>query len=419
MTSNQLRVSPTASLWRQADFLRLLIGTTVSLCGSALTAMAVPFLAAVALQATPAEMGLLGVAGSAPVLLVSLFAGVWIDRYSRRTCLIVGDLGRALLLLTIPVAALFGILSIVQLYLVEFLSGILTVFFDIAWRSYLPSVVGPGHLVEANGKLELSNAITGVARLSLAGIVIQLLTAAFAIAIDALTFLVSALCILGISRCEELPRPAAAPVLAQIRDGMRLVLQSPWLRAFAGCMATSNFSSNIFFALYMLFGTRELGMSAAELGVVYGIGASGALAGAALAPWAAARFGLGPAIAGAAFIGSIEVIPAVFATPDSAVPLLLVSSFLGNLGWDLYRVNELSVRQAITPPALLGRMNATLSFVVAGMLPLGALVGGALGEVLGVRAAISVAACASALSVLWILLSPVRGMRHLPVQPAA
>jgi hypothetical protein len=179
-------------------------------------------------------------------------------------------------------------------------------------------------------------------------------------------------------------------------------------------LATSNFTASAFFALYILFGIRALGLNAATLGLVYGIGASGALGAAVLAPWATARLGVGRAIIVGAFLGSLEVLPVVFAMPRSAVPLLVLSSLLGNFGWVLYNVNETSVRQAITPMALQGRMNATFRFLVSGMLPLGALAGGALGEVLGLRATITLAAVGSLLSGLWVVCSPVRNLARLP-----
>ena len=179
-------------------------------------------------------------------------------------------------------------------------------------------------------------------------------------------------------------------------------------------MATSNFSSNIFFALYILFGTCELGLNAAQLGLIYGIGASGALVGALIAPWAANRAGIGRVTLMGAILGSMEVLPIIFATPYNAIPLLLLSSLLGNFGWVLYNVNAVSIRQAVIPVRLQGRMNATLSFIMAGMLPLGSLAGGALGQVFGLRKAIILAAIGSLLAFLWVLFSPIKNLNRLP-----
>lgn len=402
------------TLWRHADFMKLWVGQTISRFGSALSRLALPLIAVITLHATPAEMGLLAAVGTAPSLLVGLFAGVWVDRYQRRTLLITGDVGRALLLATIPVAAFLGLLSMVQLYGIGFLSGVLTVFFDVASRSYVPTVIDRRQLVEGNSKLTLSGSLTAVAGPSLAGLVIQAITAPVAIVLDACSYLASALCVFLIGRREETPQMSYVPMLAQVREGLGVVVRNPLLRAFAGCLATSNLTSSAFFALYILFGTRELGLNAAALGLVYGIGASGALVGAVLAPWAATRLGIGRSVLVGAFLGSLEVLPVVFATPHLAVPLLVLSSLLGNFGWVLYNIHETSVRQAVTPMALQGRMNATFRFLVSGMLPLGALAGGALGEGLGLRETITLAAVGSLLSCLWVVCSPVRALAQLP-----
>jgi MFS family permease len=394
--------------------MKLWAGQTISLFGSALSRLAIPLIAVLTLNATPAEMGLLAAVGTAPILLVGLFAGVWVDRLRRRTLLIAGDVGRVLLLVTIPAAAFLGNLTMVQLYVVGFLIGVLTVFFDVASRSYLPTLIDRRQLVEANGKLELSGSITAIAGPSLAGLVIQAITAPLAIVLDAASFLVSALCVFFIRHREDAPQISRVPMFTQVREGLGVVVGNPLLRAFAGCLATSNFASSAFFALYILFGTRELGLDAAELGLVYGLGASGALVGAMVASRVAARLGVGRALIIGAFLGSLEVLPVVFATPHTAVYLLLLSSMLGNFGWVLYNVNAISLRQAVTPMALQGRVNATFSFLVSGMLPLGALTGGVLGEVLGLRNTIILAAVGSLFAFLWVLFSPARNVTQIP-----
>jgi MFS family permease len=401
------------TLWRHADFMKLWVGQTISLFGSALSRLAIPLIAALTLQATPVEMGFLAAVGTAPVLLVGLFAGVWVDRLQRRTLLIVGDVGRALLLVTIPLAAFLGALTMLQLYAISFLIGILNVFFDVAARSYLPNLIDRCQLVEANGKLELSGSITAVAGPSLAGLIIQAVTAPLAIVLDAGSYLVSALCVIFITRREDAPQVSRLPMWSQVREGLGVVFHAPLLRAFAGCLGTSNFASNAFFALYILFGTRELGLNAAQLGLTYGLGASGAVVAALIAPWVTARMGMGRTLIIGAFLGSLEVLPVVFATPRSALLLLFLSSLLGNFGWVLYNVNAVSLRQAVTPMALQGRVNATFSFLVSGMLPLGALAGGALGEALGLRNTIILAAAGSLFAFLWVLFSPARSLTQI------
>ena len=314
------------SLWRDADFMKLWTGQVISLMGSALSGLAVALLAALTLGATPAQMGLLMAAGSGPSRLIGLFAGVWVDRYRRRTFLIAGDVGRALLLATIPIAALLGVLSMLQLYAVSFLAGVLTVFFDVASQSYLPAIIDRRQLVQGNSKLGLSSSITAMAGQSLAGVVIQAITAPFAVALDALSFLASAGLVLLIRRREERAPVAPASVFSGLpeglRDGLHIVFDDGRLRALAGCLATSNLASNVFFALYLLYGTRELGLNAAALGLVYGIGAIGAPLGAVCAPWAAARFGLGrsgPGLVGGA-AGRLCDAPAGRAVADAVEP---------------------------------------------------------------------------------------------------
>jgi MFS family permease len=402
------------NLWRDADFLKLWVGQTISMFGSSLSRLAIPLIAALMLNATPAEMGFLAALGTAPSLLIGIFAGVWVDKFKRRTILIVSDVGRALLLITIPAAAYLGILKMVHLYCISFLVGIFTVFFDITSRSYLPSLIDRTQLFDGNSKLELSGSITSIAGPSLAGLIIEAVTAPIAVIFDAVSYLLSGMCIFFIQRREQAPVKSNAPVLPQMREGFNIVFANPLLRAFAGCLATSNFASNIFFALYILFGVRELGLNAAQLGLVYGLGASGALVGAIVAPWVAARIGIGRALMLGALIGSLEVMPVIFATPSSAAALLFLSSLLGNFGWVLYNVYAVSLRQAIVPSAMQGRVNATFSFLVAGMLPLGALAGGWLGTILGLRNAILIAAVGSLLSVLWIVFSPARGVAQMP-----
>ncbi len=402
------------SLWRDTDFLKLWMGQTISMFGSSLSRLAIPLIAALMLDATPAEMGFLAAAGTTPSLLIGIFAGVWIDKFKRRSILIVSDVGRAILLITIPVAAYLGILRMVQLYSVSFLVGIFSVFFDITTRSYLPSLIDRTRLFEGNSKLELSGSITAIGGPSLAGLIIEAVTAPIAILFDSVSYLLSAVCILFIKHREQTPVKSNIPILPQVREGLKVVIGNPFLRAFVGCLATSNFTSNIFFALYILFGVRELGMNAAQLGLVYGLGASGALFGAVLAPWIGARLGTGRTLILGALIGSLEVMPVIFATPSTAEALLFLSSWLGNFGWVLYNVFAVSMRQAIVPITLQGRVNATFSFLVAGMLPLGAIAGGWLGTSLGLRNAITIAAIGSCLSFLWVVLSPARRMVKLP-----
>ena len=292
-------------LWRHADFVRLWIGQTVSQFGSQITLLALPLVAALLLKATPLEMGLLGAMEMAPFLLIGLPAGVWVDRWPRRPVLIVGDVGRALAIGSIPVAYELGQLSMLQLYGVAFVTGILTVFFDVAYMSYLPALVERDQLVDGNSKLEVSRAAAAIAGPGLGGALVQLLTGPVAMAFDAVSFAISAVFLVTIRRPE--PAPEA------LRRVNRCVQRLP--RDCATCLRTGCYaqspparplpisSASAGFAVYVLFAVRELGLDPARLGLVFGLGNLGFLVGALAAAPAARRFGLGPAITFSTMLG--------------------------------------------------------------------------------------------------------------------
>jgi MFS family permease len=414
MTVARSEIAP-ATLWRHRDFMKLWVSETISLFGSQFTMLALPLIAAITLQATPAAMGILSAVETAPFLLIGLFAGVWVDRRPKRPILIAGNIGRAVLLITIPLAAIAGMLSMYQLYVVGFLVGICTVFFDVAYQSYLPMLVNRDQLVEGNSKLEVSRSAAQLTGPGLAGLLIQVLTAPIAIFLDVLSFIISALC-LGLIRPTEpaTTQSTRAPMLAEIREGLGVVFGNPFLRAIAGCTATSNFFSSACGALLILFATRDLNLTPAAIGIALGLGNIGGLGGALLAGRLAARIGLGRLITGSILIGGIGGLPFVFATPTTAIPAIIFSSFFLGMGSTIYNINQLSLRQAIIPQRLLGRMNATMRFLVWGTMPLGGLLGGVLGELLGLRTGMIIGAFAGLSSFLWVLFSPVRTLTRIP-----
>ncbi len=406
------------TLWRHPDFLRLWIGQTISLFGSRFSGLALPLIAALTLRASPGEMGILSAVGTAPFLLIGLVAGVWVDRLRRRPVLIVGDLGRALLMGVISLAAFSGVLRMPHLYVVGFFVGVLTVFFDVAYQSYLPALVSRQHLVEGNSKLETSRSIAQMTGPGIAGVVIQVISAPLAIALDAISFLISALFLGLIRRQEERPERVRAPMLAEVREGLAVVFGNPLLRAIAGCTATGNFFGMAIGAIYILFATRDLGLAPAVIGLVFSVSSVGALGGALLAGRLATRFGTGRVIIGASLLAGLGNVGIAFATPALAVPLLILGGLVLTASSPIYNINQVSLRQAITPQRLQGRMNATMRFVVWGTMPLGGLVGGALGEVLGLRPAIALATAGGLTAFLWLLRSPVRTLVRIP-EPAA
>ena len=404
------------SLWRHRDFLKLWIGETVSEFGSQVTQLALPLAAAVTLRATPAEMGILSALQMLPFLLISLPAGVWVDRMRRRPILIAGDLVRAVTLLGVPLAGITGHLSMPLLYAVSLVTGAATVFFDVSYQSYMPALVEREHLIEGNSKMELSRSAAQFGGPGIGGVLVGLLGAAEAILFDSLSFFFSAAMLLLIGKAEPAPAPAheRRHMVHEIREGLGVVLGNRVLRSIAATTATSNLFSSISFATLILFATRDLRLDAVRIGLAFALANLGAMAGAVLAGRMATRIGLGNTLMIAIFGSSVANLLVPIAVPATAMALLFVAMFIGTAGSTLYNINQVSLRQSITPDRLQGRMNASMRFIVWGVFPVGSLIGGALGTVIGIRAAIAVGAVGGLLAVLWLVFSPVRTMRRPP-----
>ena len=396
-----------------------------------------PFVAIPILHATSSELGILQAASTAPFLIFGLLVGVWADRHRRRPIMVVANIGRFILLGSIPVAFLAGRLSLPLLYLVSFLIGVLTVFFDVAYQAYLPSLVQRDQLVEANSKLEASRATATVAGPGIAGFVVGIVTAPFAIALDALSFLGSALSLSKIHQQEEMTARTHNPsMLSEIREGLAVVFSDRRLRSIAGSTATSNFFSSAIAPVATLYlvdpelaaSNLGLGLDSLVFGLIFAVGSVGGLIGALLAGRLAARVGVGYAIIGSMLISGIGLFSFYLATPALAIPLLVVGGtaltlsvlvlmigqFATFLSAVVYNINQVSLRQAIVPLRLQGRMNATMRFLVWGTLPFGALVGGILGVIIGIRPTILIMAVGGSLAFLWVLLSPVRSLKEVP-----
>jgi len=408
------------SLWRHADFMKLWTAETVSQLGTQVTLLALPLTAIVILNASPFQVGLLGAVEFLPFILVGLPAGVWVDRLRRRPFLIAGDLGRAITLGSIPVAYRLGVLHIVQLYVVGFLTGVLTVFFDVAYQAYLPSLVERDQLIEGNGKLEISRSGAQLAGPGLAGALIQWLKAPVAIVADALSYLGSALFVFLIRKKEPQvqqggadggPRPR---MRTQIHEGLRYVLGNRLLRPIAACTATSNLFNNVTFAVLLLYAVRVLGMGAGKIGLIFALGNLGFLAGAFASGRIPKRLGVGPTILGAAIVFSAAGIMIPFATRSTAFPLLVGAMLIAGFGGVTYNVNQVSLRQSITAERMQGRMNATMRFMVWGTIPIGAFVGGVLGNTIGLRATLWVGAVGGLFAFVPLVFSPVPRLRRIP-----
>ncbi len=394
--------------------MRLWAGQTISEFGTWLGALSL--LAILNLDATPAQMGTLETLKAAPAIIIGLFAGVWVDRLRRRPLLIAADLGRALMLGSVVLLAFLGGLHMTWLYVVAFLVGGLAVLFDVAYHAYIPALVQRQNLVEANGKLATSASLAEIASPGIGGVLVQVLSAPLTLLLDAISFVVSALVLGAIRQPEAAPAQSAdsAGVWTEIKVGLRFTITQPTLRALMGAMATWRFFGGFYAALYGLYVLRVIGLSPALLGIIVGMGGIGSLVGAMAADRLSGRWGLGRVIIGAflwsSVIGLLVPLAGFAGSPATAVALLLASQLLGDIGLTVYLINTLSVRQAITPDEKLGRVNATYGFVTGVLGTLGIFVGGLIGETVGVRSAVVVAAVGGVTAVLWLIFSPVRAV---------
>jgi MFS family permease len=404
------------ALRRHRDFRLLWGGETVSELGSQVSLLAVPLLAVQTLHATTFEMGLLTAASTAAFLIVGLPAGVWVDRVRRRRLMIGADLGRVLALGSIPIAYALGGLTLLQLFIVTLASGILTVFFDVAYQSYLPSLVGREHLVEGNAKLTGSAQVAAVAGPSAAGGLVQAIGSSAAVAVDAGSFLVSAVAVAAIRTPEAKPvaPEEGHPRLVQgMAEGLRFVFGNALLRAIAATTATSNLFSGIAAAVEIVFLVREVHASAGVIGLLFALGGVGGVAGALAAGPIARRVGGARAtIIGIACSVGALLIPLTM--PGAGLLYFGFGFLMVSFAATVYNVNQVSFRQRLCPDRLLGRMNATMRFVVWGVLPIGALLGGVLGAVFGLRPTLWIGAVGQALAGIWLLASPMRSLRDFP-----
>ncbi len=409
------------SLWKNRDFLKLWTGDAVSDIGNQITLLAMPLTAILLLDATPGELGILGAAQFAPFLLFGLIAGVWVDRVRRRPVMIAADLIRALCIGVIPVLAVLDLLRIEHLYVIVFVFGTLGLFFDIAYQSYLPTLVKREQLTEGNAKLTATSTIAEVGGPALAGVLIQLLTAPVVLVIDGVSFLCSALGLSLIKRREApvAPDPRGRNVLREVKEGLGFVFQSRLLRTIAATTATSNLFGRILFTVYVLYLAESLELSPAVIGVTFALSSIGSVLGAFVAERCSGWFGLGRTIAGSILIGNaaLLLVPAAASLGVATVPTLVVAMFIWGLANPIYNINQVSLRQGITPDRLLGRMNASMRFLVWGTVPIGYLIGGAIGDSFGLWPTLVIGAVGGVLPVLWLLPSQLVKLVSQPEGP--
>jgi MFS family permease len=387
-------------------------GQAISEFGSRITREGLPLAANLTLHANASQMGLLAALGSAPVLLIGLFAGVWIDRARRRPVMIVSDLARAALLVSIPLAAVLGLLHIEQLYVVTALVGMLTVFYEVANQSFLPTLVQREHIIDVNSKLSASGSLAEIGGPTLAGVLVQVMTAPIAILFDVVSFLASALCT-GFIRVKEPPPVVSAEEQStwrQIREGLHQVLGNPLLRAVAASSAMRNFSGGAFAALYGLYVIRVLGVTPALFGLLVTAGGAGALLGAFAAGRFVRRFGIGRVLIGALLLSAVVSLMTPLATGPSIVvyAMLFTGQLVGDFGLEIYFINEVSLLQIIVLDQSLGKASASMRFLVESMVPVGAILAGVLGTTWGIRPTLLAGTVGFCLSTLWLIFSPLR-----------
>ena len=397
-------------LWLHADFVRLWSGQTISVLGSVVGITAMTFTAILSLHATAFQMGLLNSMRIAPGFLASLVAGVWVDRLRRRPLLIGADLGRAFVLSLIPLATFVGVLRLWQVYLVTVIVSILTLIFDIAYESYLPGLIAKQDLLEGNSKLSASAAAAEFAGFSIAGWLVQALSAPLAVLIDAASFGVSALSI-GLIRAREAPVEPNAQrnIRREIGEGLKAVWQEPLLRASALITLIHGLACGVSGAIIVLYMSRDLGFSPGILAMIWAVGGISSFIGAAFAPRLTNRLGPGRAmlIGLGVFALLLYCVPlARGATLASA--LLLIAQQLGDGFCVVYNILQLNLRQTVASERVLGRVNAAIQFLYLGATLAGSLLGGGLGEAVGVRLALVIGSSLSVLSALVLAASPLR-----------
>lgn len=405
------------SLWHDPNFLRMWSGQAFSQFGAQITELAIPVLAVLILNATEFEVGLLTASGVAAFLVVGLPAGAWIDRMRKRHVMIAADLVRAVALATLPLLWWLGALQMWHLYVVALVMGIATVFFDVSYQSIVPSLVKPAQIAEANGKFESTAQVANIAGPAVGGWLIGILTAPIAILGTVVTYIASFL-VLSVTRDSEVvsPKHERSPIMTEIGEGLRWVFGNRYLRRIVGTTGLSNFASNVSFTLLPIFLLRELGFSPASMGLIFALGSIGGLLGAIATPHIVRWIGEARAIPISAIAFSVMgvFLPLAAMVPAIALPLLVAQFFVSSFMVLLYNITQVTFRQRITPPRLLGRMNASIRFVVWGVMPIASLLAGVLGAWLGVVPTMWIGAALGLASALFVVTGPFWTMRELP-----
>jgi MFS family permease len=409
------------NLWRDRDFMRYWLGESMSRFGVQVTALAVPLLAVVELDATPAEAGLLNGVQFAPYLLITLLAGVWVDRVRPRLFLILTNFARAALLTLLPLLYFLDVLDMVTLCVVGFAIGVLAVLYDLSSSTYLPSLLDKDQLAAGNSRIQGSISVARIGGPGFGGLLVQFLSISATLIANAAIHLFSAIVLLTVRERQDL-KPAADPgtrdrkILAEIATSLRFVAANPYLRVLAFRAGFNNLFFMAMQTMLPLFIIRDLGKDSGTVGLVLATGAVGSLVGATLAVRFGNRFGPGPAIVIGFGAGSFAqaIIPLASGPTVLVMGILLGSFLLGGIGTTIGNVHLATLTQTVTPREILGRINSVIRFLTWGTMPVGALLGGWLGSVIGIRATLAVTAVGFVVSLLLVLFSPIATLKELP-----
>ncbi|MEW1632316.1 MFS transporter [Streptomyces sp. NPDC089173] len=404
-----------SSVWRDSDFRRLWAGQSASQLGEHATLVVLPLVAVLTLHAGAGELGVLRAVGQAPILLLSLLAGAWVDRWRARTVMVLTDAVRAVVLGAAAVAGLLGLLGLPALFVVAFTVGALSVLFDVAYQASLVGLVRRDQLLAGNSALEGSRSAAQIGGPALGGALVSLLSAPVAVASGAFFFVVSFVSLRQIRRAEAVPEHHERA--SWIRDGLRFVAGHPLLRAVCLASAAFQFFLAATMTVYLLFLPRELHLTGATIGLALAATGPGALLGSVLAARLPGRYGHGVVLVSAAVLGNGALlwVPALHGSSAVTVPALLAVNFVFGTFGQLVNVTVMSVRQAVTPDGMQGRAAATITFAGMGLTPLGSLLGGVLAQEWGLRTGLLVAAAGMMLSPAVMAASPlVRLGRRLP-----
>jgi len=412
---------PRGGLWRHTDFLKFWSAQSVSQFGSNISQIALPLVAVLVLHATAFQVAALGTVDFLPFLFFTLPAGVWVDRLPRRPILVIADLGRAVALGSIPLAAAIHHLTLAQLYIAGFVTGTLTVFFDVSYQSYLPSLVDRTQLVDGNAKLEISRSAAQIGGPGLGGLLVRAFTAPYAVLADAVSYVWSAFFIFAIRQQEDVPeRTADSPSMRrELMDGLKYLFGHRYWRPITISTATFNFFNNVAFAILIVYAVRRLHMSPLAIGISFALSNAGALVAAFLTGRIGTKLGVGRTIVLSNVFSSVPLVLIPLAPVSFPIPFIVVSFTLVGFGIVLYNVSAISLTQALTPERLLGRVNASRRFVVWGTIPLGSLTSGALAATIGLRPTMFVGSLACMLAILPTALSPVRSIKEMPTEEEA